>query len=451
MAKIGPLLRNVIERLDKAGPELRSHEMNLIASHVGGSGGNGNLPLVMQFQRTNPVRGETWIEFKDRMDKNLKQKNDVLTGGNAQPLYLANALAASIDTDRVKTLADTDVIDKIELDPIVYPIAMDDVVVDMQLEAFRNRYNQITGKGVRVAVLDSGIDDKHPHLVVERSVSTSGEDVVIPGKHGTHCAGSIASRDAIFPGIAPDVSLLNIKVLRSDGSGQNTSISQGVDEALDLGANILSLSLGFNHLPSWSDGGHGWSCPDGRCPLCTSIDNAVRFGAIVCVAAGNEHQRADALRRFGHGASLDTELGCPGQARGAITVGASTKRTFLAADFSSRGPTSFGLSKPDLCAPGVNIMSTVPVPRKANGQLVADPARADLFTRLSGTSMATPIVAGAMALLLQERREKGLSTTPAAMRKALLDRAVTPMPLPENVIGRGRIDLGRLVVDPMTS
>lgn len=446
MAKIGPLLRNVIERLDKARPELRSHEMNVIASHVGGTGGNGRLPLVMQFQRTTPMGGETWSEFKERIKGDLEAKNDVLAGGKAQPLYLANALAASIETERVKKLADADVIDKIELDPIVYPIAMDDAVLDLELEAFRNRYGQLTGKGVRVAVLDSGVDEKHPHLRVEKSVSTCGEDVAIPGKHGTHCAGSIASRDTMFPGIAPDVSLLNIKVLKSDGSGQNTSISKGVDEALDLDANILSLSLGFNHLPSWSDGGHGWSCPDGRCPLCTSIDNAVRFGAIVCVAAGNEHQRADALRRFGHGASFDTELGCPGQARGAITVGAITKRTFLTADFSSRGPSSFGLSKPDLCGPGVNIMSTVPAPRQANGELVANPERADLFTRLSGTSMATPIVAGAVALLLQERRERGLSIIPAAMRKALLDQAVTPMSLPENVIGRGRINLGRLAV-----
>ncbi|KAB1068596.1 S8 family serine peptidase [Methylobacterium planeticum] len=451
MAKVGPLLRSVIDRLDKASPALRNRELSLIASHIGGSEHDANLPLVMQFRRTKPARGETWEEFKDRVARDLEPRNDALSGGKAQPLFLANALAASIDSERVKRLAELDAIDKIELDPVVYPIAMDDAVVDLQLDAFRNRHGQLTGRGVRIAVLDSGVDEKHPHLRVEASVSTCGEDVAIPGRHGTHCAGSIASRDTIFPGIAPDVSLLNVKVLKSDGSGQNTNISKGVDEALNLKADIASMSLGFNHLPSWSDGGHGWSCPDGRCPLCTSVDNAVLFGLLVCAAAGNEHSRADALRRFGHGGSFDTELGCPGQARGAITVGAITKRTFLAADFSSRGPSSFGQSKPDLCGPGVNVMSTVPVPRQADGKLATDPQRVDLFGRSSGTSMATPIVAGALALIFQERREKGLSVAPAAMRKALLDQAAAPMMLPDNVVGRGRIDLGRMGVDPETS
>ncbi|AWN34674.1 S8 family serine peptidase [Methylobacterium radiodurans] len=451
MAKIGPLLRSVIDKVEKAGDDLRGREMRLIASHIGGSDTGDHLPLVLQFKPAKPARGETWEEFKHRVGAELEPRNAVLAGGRAEPLFLANALATTVATERVGGLADLDDIDRIELDPVVYPTCMDDAVVDLRLDAFRNRFGALTGQGVRVAVLDSGVDERHPCLAVERSISTCGEDVAIPGRHGTHCAGSIASRDTIFPGIAPDVALLNVKVLKSDGSGTHTNIARGVDAALDLNADILSMSLGFNHLPTWSDGGHGWSCTDGRCPLCTAVENAVRFGAIVCVAAGNEHQRADALRRFGHGASFDTELGCPGQSRGAITVGAITKRTFLPADFSSRGPASFGLSKPDLCAPGVNIMSTVPAPRLANGELVADPARVDLFGRISGTSMATPIVAGSLALILQERRQKGLAVTPAAMRKALLDAAVAPISLPENVVGKGRVDLGALGVEALTS
>ncbi|MFY9959307.1 S8 family serine peptidase, partial [Pseudomonas sp.] len=272
------------------------------------------------------------------------------------------------------------------------------------------------------------------------SVSTCGEDFLIPGSHGTHCAGSIASRDSLYRGVAPDVELLNIKVLRHDGSGRHTSIVQGIDAALDLKADIISMSLGFNHLPAWSDRGHGWACPDGRCPLCTAVDNASTFGAIVCVAAGNEHARADALRRMGYGHLIDTELGCPGQARGAITVGAISKRTFLPAEFSSRGPSAYGTEKPDLVAPGINIMSTTPVPRQTDGSLEPTPLRADLFGRKSGTSMATPIVAGVAALLLQQRRSQNQSVTVSAMRKAILD-ATTAMGLPVNVVGVGRVTL----------
>ena len=443
MAKIGPLLRHVMDRMENAGPELRAHEMAVVATHVGGAEGDERVPLVLQLARKRPRRGETWPEFKERIGRDLSPMGEAISGGEAEPLYLANALAGRFRPEQVRPLADRDEIDMIELDPVVDPTLMDDAIVDVGLAQFHNQNSPLAGEGVRVAVLDSGIDLHHPFLQVADSVATCGEDVAIPGRHGTHCAGSLASRDAIFPGVAPQVTLLNVKVLKHDGSGQHTNVTKGIDAALDLEAHLLSLSLGFNHLPTWSDRGHGWTCPDGRCPLCTAVDNAVAFGAVVCVAAGNEHERADALRRFGHGASFDTELGCPGQARSAITAGALTKRTFLPAEFSSRGPTSFGLSKPDLAGPGVNVMSTVPVTRLPNGDLVPHPQRADLFGRDSGTSMATPIVAGAAALIFQARREAGLSLSPSAIRKALLGEAASPISLPVNVVGGGRIDLGR--------
>ena len=123
------------------------------------------------------------------------------------------------------------------------------------------------------------------------------------------------------------------------------------------------------------------------------MDNAVRLdGVFVVVAAGNEHDRAQALRANGFGANFDTEVSCPGHAREALTVGATTKASFLPASFSSRGPSADGRDKPDVCAPGVNITSTIPAPRLPNGDLVPSPPRASLFGVKSGTSMATPIV-----------------------------------------------------------
>lgn len=441
MAKLGPLLTHVLERIDRAGPEMRTRELLSVASHVDGPDAGEKLPVVVQLANRKPRRGEVWAEYKERVGIDLQRLNEAVSGGNGRPLYLANGLAASFTPEQTKAMAAIELIERIELDPLVVPTLMDDVGIDVNLSGFHNRRGGLTGRGVRVAVLDSGIDTQHPFLSVADSTETCGEHWDIPGNHGTHCAGSIASRDATFPGIAPDVTLLNIKVLRSDGAGTYGNINQGVDAALDRDAEILSMSLGFNHLPAWSDRGHGWACTDGRCPLCTAVDNAVSLGVIVCVAAGNEHSRADALRGFGYGASFDTELGCPGQARGAITIGAITKRSFLPADFSSRGPTSYGEAKPDLCAPGVNVMSTIRAPRLADGSLVLSPSRGQLFGRLSGTSMATPIVAGAAALLVELRKSLGLPTTPAAIRHALLHTGVTAMAFPHNVVGLGRLDL----------
>jgi serine protease AprX len=114
---------------------------------------------------------------------------------------------------------------------------------------------------------------------------------------------------------------------------------------------VLSMSLGFNHRPTWSQGGHGWSCPDGRCQLCVAVENAVTLeGVLAVVAAGNEHQRAEFLRSNGSAAEVDSEICCPGASAHALTVAALTKQTFLTAPFSSRGPTAFATAKPDIAA-----------------------------------------------------------------------------------------------------
>jgi serine protease AprX len=440
-ARIGPLLRRAMAAMGRDGA---ASDRRALAAHIGAPVAEaGRLPVVMKLPTVRPRSGERYPEYRERVLKALDGLPERLGGEAMQPLVAGNALAGAIRPEEAATLAAADGVRFLELDPQVRVVRMDDAIVDAGVEPFRNRHGALRGEGVRVAVLDTGVDTRHPFLAVAESASTVEEPVEIPGRHGTHCAGSVASRDELFPGIAPGVDLLNVKVLRGDGTGSHTSVARGVDAALELEADVLSLSLGFNHLPAWSDRGHGWSCARGDCPLCTAVDNAFDLGALPVVAAGNEHQRADALRQIGFGASFDTELGCPGQARHAVTVGALTKRTFLPAAFSSRGPTAYGLAKPDLVAPGVNVTSTVPVPRDAAGRPVRDPPRAVLFDRESGTSMATPIVAGAVALLIQHRRERGLKAAPADIRRELLTHAVTPMSLPANLAGAGRLDLGR--------
>lgn len=444
-AKIGPLLARALSSLEAVEGPAGENRRLVLETQIGVECESGRLPVVAQFKIAKPKSGEIWEEYKHRISKPLDDSAKGISSsfsGPTEPIYSAGAVRTAVSSEQVDPMTRIKGLHSIELDPTVLVTTMDDAIVDVERSRFHNNHGPLTGQGIKVAVLDSGIDAEHPFLNVADTISTSGESVDIPGSHGTHCAGSIASQDPVFPGVAPEVELINVKVLRSDGRGSHTAIAKGVDEALDRSADILSMSLGFNHLPTWSNGGHGWSCPDGRCPLCTSVDTAVALGAVVVVAAGNEHERAEALRDMGLGAEFDTELSCPGQSRSAITVGALTKRTFLPASFSSRGPTAYGQVKPNLAGPGVNITSTVPVPRNAQAQPIPDPPRSTLFGRESGTSMATPIVAGAAALILQYRRQEGMSTKPRAIRKDLLELATQSMHLPDNVVGTGRLNLG---------
>ncbi len=445
MAEIRPLLKDVLSAMEGAEVLMAGAQEWRMAKSIAYSldteANQGTLPIVMKVDKVQPIRGEAWPEYKERVAEALAGPNGVLTAETGQPLYLANAISARMEPSQIRAMADTDLVSSVELDREVNATMMDEAVEDVGLDQFRDTYGDLRGDGVRVAVLDSGVDKAHPHLNVADSVATCDESDDIPGQHGTHCAGSVASRDAVFRGIAPDVTLLNVKVLRANNTGNSSFITRGIDEALDRDADILSMSLGFNHLPAWSHNGHGWSCPDGECELCSAVDNAVFFGKTVVVAAGNEHSRAEALRDLGRGSSFDTELGCPGQARDAITVGALTKGLFTPASFSSHGPTSYGLSKPDIAAPGVNIHSTVPVPRGITGRPINAPSRSQLFAPSSGTSMATPIVTGAAALIMEDRRAQGLPTEPGDIRQALLQRTVTATADPATIAGAGRLDL----------
>jgi serine protease AprX len=406
------------------------------------------LPLALSIPPVEPEQGERWTHYKERVINALGPVQDWLranAGLNSQPVVSGNTLQANALAGQVQEASQHERLKLIELDPPCIVTTMDDVVGDVELPLFRARHPTINGQGVRVAVLDSGIDLLHPWLQVSDSVSTCGESVEIPGRHGTHVAGSLASRDTIYGGIASGVTLLNIKVLTSSGTAQPTFVTRGVDEALDRGVDILTMSLGFNHLPTWSQNGHGWTCKDGRCQLCMAVENATTLEQVVVLAAaGNDHERAAFLRNNGLDATLDSEISCPGACSSALTVGALTKQTFLTASFSSHGPTSFGSNKPDIAAPGVNITSSIPVRRGPDGQPVLGLTRADLSAALSGTSMATPIVSGVAALIIQRRRESGEPATVEAIQQELLSRGFRHLANPGNEVGVGRLNVGAL-------
>jgi serine protease AprX len=438
--KVGPLLKRTLALMESSAAPRAS----LLAEELGGSGTDSKMPIVVKAPTLPAEPGEGWWRYKERAAKHLEPMRshlEDLLGAQAIPLFAGNAFQTEVSPAQVAHLQTMPNIELLELDPVVQVVLLDDAVLDIDLTTYRTAHAGLgRGAGVTVAVLDSGIDTQHPFLNVANSADTSGEGIALPGSHGTHCAGSIASQDVTFAGVAPDVKLLNVKVLRANGSGTHTNITRGIDEALNLGANVLSMSLGFNHLPPWSQNGHGWTCADGTCPLCTAVNNAVTAdNVVVVVAAGNEHERAEALRAHGAATSFDTEISCPGQAREAITVAAHTKQTFFPAPFSSQGPTADGRAKPDIAAPGVNISSTIPAPRDAQGNPLPNPSRADLFGRKSGTSMATPIVAGACALLIEQA--KPAAWTPAEIRNTLNTLGFAQLPNGATVIGIGRLTL----------
>lgn len=241
--------------------------------------------------------------------------------------------------------------------------------------------------------------------------------------------------------MAPGVRLINVKVGRASGSIKPGWVSQGFDRAADAGARIVSVSLGFNHRPLFSPNGHGWSCTRRRmCQLCRSVDTASRRGQFVVVAAGNEHDFAQELRRAGDGGLLDTEICCPGQSRAAFTVASISKRTWVPASSSSHGPSATGARKPNIAAPGVNVMSTIPVPRGSDGQPLSNLSRGDVFARDSGTSMAAPVVTGIAALLTQQMQQAGAKATPSALRRALIGDARS-LRSGRDIVGCGRAAL----------
>ncbi|MZD08516.1 S8 family serine peptidase [Streptomyces sp. SID5785] len=232
------------------------------------------------------------------------------------------------------------------------------------------------GKGVKVAVLDTGVDETHPELqgqqLVEKNFSASADNRDHQG-HGTHVASTIAGKGVKYKGVAPGAQIIDGKVLDDTGSGEESDIIEAIEWAAGEGADIVNLSLGGPDSP-------------GVDPLEQAVDTYTEQGVLFAIAAGNE----------GPGAST---VGSPGAAEGALTVAAVDKSDKLA-DFSSRGPlvADSGI-KPDVSAPGVDI-TAASAPGNAIAKEVGENPPG--YMTISGTSMATPHVAGAAALLKQQ-------------------------------------------------
>lgn len=278
------------------------------------------------------------------------------------------------------------------------------------------------GTGVKVAVLDTGVDETHPDLknaeIAQKDFSGSGNTVDHVG-HGTHVASTVAGSGArsggSYKGVAPGAKILDGKVLDDAGFGDDSGIIAGMQWAADQGAKVANLSLG----------GEDTTETD---PLEAAVDRlSAEKGILFVIAAGNE----------GPG---EGTIGSPGSAASALTVGAVDHADRIA-DFSSTGPTADGSLKPDITAPGVDIVAA----KAAQGEL-GDPA-ADGYVSMSGTSMATPHVAGAAALLAQQHPD-----WPGQRIKQTLTASAKPTPgLTAGQQGTGRTDLTRAITQTVVS
>ncbi|MFG3343651.1 S8 family serine peptidase [Streptomyces sp. NPDC048018] len=277
------------------------------------------------------------------------------------------------------------------------------------------------GKGVKIAVLDTGVDKTHDDLrtrvVGERNFSPSADAVDRVG-HGTHvasiAAGTGARSGGRFKGVAPGAELISGKVLDDEGYGDDSAVMAGMEWAAAEGADVVNLSLGHGDSP-------------GVDPLEATIDRlSAEKGILFAVAAGNDGEA---------GAST---VGSPGSADAALTVGAVDKDDRLA-PFSSTGPrVGDGAVKPDVTAPGVAVTAAA-APGSAIDTDPATPHPAPGYLQIDGTSMATPHVAGAAAILKQRHPDWKY----AELKGALVASAEGGANLTAFQQGSGRVQVDR--------
>ncbi|QPC47770.1 S8 family peptidase [Mangrovibacillus cuniculi] len=279
------------------------------------------------------------------------------------------ATTSSVNSLEVKYVSDEELVE-LSNNPLVATIEKDQVVTvstslgtDQRENWGITRLNPqpfwlkgVTGKGIKVAVLDTGVEN-HEDLVVKGGTSfiPSMESYADDHGHGTHVAGIIGARNNSIGivGVAPDADIYSVKVLNKQGVGYLSDVIRGIDWSIENEIDIINLSL---------------SAKESSVALLEAVKRAEDNNILIMAAAGNQ------------GDSVADSIGYPAKLDSVIAVGA-TNELDRRASFSSVGPSL------KIVAPGNDILSTY---------------KDNTYKSLNGTSMATPFVAGTAALLLQE-------------------------------------------------
>ena len=429
----------------KAKPEGRSSNELKTRPHVAKYGEMMNRTLLSAFcfalmmtplfasavpVHASPDDGEEigwWVDTT--VDRNKNGIGDMVEKYNDHSLFLdeANTLPLIIDFDHTPTEADVSMLERevgfqhqwtlkhidavagrvphnmiletttlpgvvmLELDGILTVQNGDAAVIhEVDLAQQQTGYD---GSGVTVAVIDTGIDSTHaglddlddddsthdPKVIgfydpVNNPDKTNGTEIQAYDDqgHGSHCAGTVAGTGAPtfeHPGMAPQAYLVGVKVLDAGGSGSFATVMAGmewtVDNRFKFNIRAASMSLGGPGPIEWTSSEED--------SVNRYANEMVRAGITMLIAAGNSFASA--------------QIGTPGSAEDVITVGALDKNTAIAV-YSSQGPTEEGRVKPNIAFVGSDVMSV----QHNSG---------DGYVAFSGTSMATPGVAGTVALMLQ--------------------------------------------------
>ncbi|KAB1916445.1 S8 family serine peptidase [Micromonospora sp. AMSO31t] len=281
-----------------------------------------------------------------------------------------------------------------------------------------------TGTGVKVGVIDTGVDQTHPDLagrVAAAENFTADPDTLDRVGHGTHVASTIAGTAAAsqgrYKGMAPGATLYSAKVCVEEGCPES-AILAGMTWAAQQGVKVANMSLGGPDSPETD-------------PIEAAVaDLTHRYGVLFVIAAGNSGEAGEAT------------VNSPGSVTEALTVGAVTKTGELAG-FSSRGPRAGDAGiKPDVTAPGVGILAA----RSATSDLPPDDGNPQ-YTALNGTSMATPHVAGAAALLTQQHPD----WSPERIKSTLMAAAKPNAAIGVYEQGAGFLDVARAIRQNVTA
>ena len=282
------------------------------------------------------------------------------------------------------------------------------------------------GTGIRVAILDTGVRITH-EAMASKQASLLWRDFVNnqPSPYDDHGHGTSVAALAVgnapsrpYRGSAHDAPLMALKVCNSIGNCPEDGAVEAIQFAVQNGARVVSMSFGYG----LAFGGYCTSeaniLKDGRSRISRNVGWAVSQGVHAVVLAGNEH---------GSTFCGGSEIRRGGDNHNAITVGATTADGSAIASFSSWGPTADGRLKPDVVAPGQSIS-------------VACVSSDTCYTTTSGTSLATPLVAGALASILEKRSSWSPATLKAAVRQTAAERGAVG---PDNTYGFGLVQTGR--------
>jgi serine protease AprX len=395
------------------------------------------IPVIIMLSDQNiafkTAAGKSQIENNQKdLIKYLESEKSKNHVQKIKSIKIINAVAARVTPGVLASLAGRPDVRKIELDEVVSIVEHAETssekieaATTQQIKVSTNAWGVdkieapavwqrgITGKGITVAVVDTGIDATHPDLNdLDDNPNTNDPKIVgwidyVNSRsspyddhgHGTHVSGTISGTGAngVQTGVAPGTKLIEAKVFDGYGSGYLSDCILGFEWAVANNARIISFSGGSSAHSS---------------AFTTTINNVVTAGIVPVIAAGNNGE-------YGSGS-----ITCPGDELNSCTVGA-TDSSDVVAYFSGRGPVTLDgqtYIKPDVSAPGVDVTSTLP------GGGYAD---------WSGTSMATPHVSGAAALIL----EKSPTMKPSAVKQKLESTAVDlGSARKDNDYGSGRID-----------